>query len=110
MEIKIRNVDPALIKVFDEHAKSRGVSRNEYLKSLLTSVAYNPLIKDVERYKYNVLSKVADGLEVTHKRLENAEKIFERLYLLTIMNTGMSLEEANHMIDSMIRKVRKENE
>ncbi len=39
MEIKIRNVDPALIKVFDEHAKSRGVSRNVYLKSLLTSVA-----------------------------------------------------------------------
>lgn len=104
LEIKIRNIDPAIIKVFDEHAKNRGVSRNEFLKSLLTTIAYNPLIKDVEREKNNVLSKVADGLKSTHERVENLEVMFEKLYLLTILNTGMSLEEVEHTIDNMIRR------
>lgn len=48
MEIKIRKMDPYLVKVIDENASRLGVSRNEYLKELIEQVIVNDLLKKKE--------------------------------------------------------------
>ena len=42
LEIKIRNVDPVALKKLDEMAKRKSISRQEFLKSLLEKIAYEP--------------------------------------------------------------------
>lgn len=102
MEIKIRDMDSNVVDAFDRLAKKRNISRNEYLKLLLTNIANNDLMKD-EREDYNrTLSRVADSLEITHERLESMEKNFEKLYLLKVQELGLTLKEAHLMLSNMI--------
>ncbi|MGG1219942.1 hypothetical protein ABE236_21090 [Priestia endophytica] len=40
MEIKVRNVDPVVVKKIDEMAKGKGISRQEFLKGLLEMLVF----------------------------------------------------------------------
>ncbi|MGM0890677.1 MAG: hypothetical protein ACQEW5_28070 [Bacillota bacterium] len=74
MELKIRNVDPFVVKTFDEMAKKRSISRQELLNSILTTVAYEHgkndkevLLEMLVQKNINAMEKMADGVE----QLEN---------------------------------------
>lgn len=43
MEILLRNIDPAAIKVIDEMAKKKSISRQEFLKAAVEKIAYEPI-------------------------------------------------------------------
>ncbi len=40
MEIKVRNVDPVVVKKIDEMAKEKGISRQEFLKIQIETLAF----------------------------------------------------------------------
>ena len=40
MDLLLRNIDPIAVKKFDEMAKKKSISRQEFLKSVLEKVAY----------------------------------------------------------------------
>ena len=102
MEIKIRGLHPNVVSVLDQQAKKSNLSRNEYLKKLLTSVTQTYEMRD-ERADYNrTLSRVADAIELTHERLESMEKNFEKTYLLQVQSLGLTLKEADLMLSNMI--------
>ncbi len=74
MDILLRNVDPIIIKKFDEMAKKKSISRQEYLNSVLTRVAYEQGMNDREallemlvRKNVQVMEKMSDRVD----RLEN---------------------------------------
>jgi hypothetical protein len=50
MELKIRNVDPSVVKKIDELAKKSGVSRQVYLKETLESFAMIEVLTNKEKY------------------------------------------------------------
>lgn len=54
MDIKIRNVDPMIVKKINENATKHGLSREEYLRRLLTKTAIIDDVVSMEQ-KYEVI-------------------------------------------------------
>ncbi|MBK5502202.1 hypothetical protein [Peribacillus sp. TH14] len=48
MDIFLRNIDPVAMKKIDEMAKRKSISRQEFLKSIVEKVAYEPEINENE--------------------------------------------------------------
>ena len=65
MEIKIRNVDPVVVTKLDELARKQHLSRNEYLKKIVSRCAVVQDVIDLDK-------KYADLVNVLAERLEQA--------------------------------------
>ncbi|MBL3645523.1 hypothetical protein JMN23_24545 [Bacillus sp. RHFB] len=48
MDIFLRNIDPIALKKIDEMAKRKSISRQEFLKTIVEKVAYEPEINENE--------------------------------------------------------------
>ncbi|MBO5485048.1 MAG: hypothetical protein J5979_07550 [Lachnospiraceae bacterium] len=70
MEIKIRGVDPVIVKKIDELAKAHHMSRNQYLKRCLSKYAIVPDVAELD-------SKYANLVHVLVERLEQANDVIE---------------------------------
>ena len=68
MEIKIRNVDPVVVTKLDELARKQHLSRNEYLKKIVSRCAVVQDVIDLEK-------KYADLVNVRAERLEQAADV-----------------------------------
>lgn len=74
MEIKIRNVDPFVVKTFDELAKKKSISRQELLNSILTKVAYDRGMNEKDMRMEMIIEQnnlVMEKMTKTIIRLEN---------------------------------------
>ena len=68
MEIKIRNVDPVVVTKLDELARKQHLSRNEYLKKIVSRCAVVQDVIDLDK-------KYADLVNVLAERLEQAADV-----------------------------------
>ena len=68
MEIKIRNVDPVVVTKLDELARKQHLSRNEYLKKIVSRCAVVQDVIDLDK-------KYADLVNVLTERLEQAADV-----------------------------------
>lgn len=68
MEIKIRNVDPVVVTKLDELARKQHLSRNEYLKKIVSRCAVVQDVIDLDK-------KYADLVNVLVERLEQAADV-----------------------------------
>ena len=68
MEIKIRNVDPLVVTKLDELARKQHLSRNEYLKKIVSRCAVVQDVIDLDK-------KYADLVNVRAERLEQAADV-----------------------------------
>lgn len=102
MEVKIRGIDAHTVKTIDQLARDRGVSRNKFLKDLLTSSAINPQLKDEKDKVDKTLTKVVDALEFTHERLESLERNFENVLLLIAITSGIEFTEIPKILEHYI--------
>lgn len=68
MDIKIRNVDPMIVKRINERAAKHGLSREEYLRRLLTKTAIIDDVASIEQ-KYDVI------INVLMERFEQANDV-----------------------------------
>ncbi|MEK4951882.1 ribbon-helix-helix protein, CopG family [Bacillus sp. FSL W8-1127] len=64
MDIKIRKLDPAVVRHIDELAKAKNLSRNEYLRRYISNLSVVKEIKE-QQQKYE---------ELQHKTLEVIQK------------------------------------
>lgn len=79
MEIKIRNIDPVAIKKFDEEAKKKAISRQEYLKSVLEKIAFDNEISEREMRLEWLISKNIIVMELMSKRVNQLEDLLRDL-------------------------------
>ena len=98
VEIKVRGLSPDVISSIDYKANELGVSRNEYLKGVLTREANNFSMKRERKEYEKILNKFAEAMEFTHKRLENNEDLFVKMFALTSILTGLELEEMEELL------------
>lgn len=70
MEVKIRGVDPVVVKKIDELAKRQHMSRNEYLKRSLSGYA---VLQDVT----DLNSKYTELVNILAERLTQANDVIE---------------------------------
>ena len=74
-EIKVRKLDPVIIKKIDEAAAAKGMKREAFLRTYLNQLAITKEIEEIED-KYTAL--INDLAE----RLEQANDVIERNMLL----------------------------
>jgi len=101
MEIKIRDVDVRAVKVLDEEAKKQKVSRNVLLKRIVEDTVKFDGVQLAEKELNVTVNRVADGLEMTFKRLDHLEKRMLKMYLLLCDALGFDRNEIEHILDKM---------
>jgi|SRR5690625_4094693 len=99
MEIKIRDVDVRAIKVLDEEAKNQKVSRNVLMKRMVEDAVKYDGVQLAEKELNVTVNRVADGLEMTFKRLDHLEKRMLKMYLLLCDALGFNPNEVEHILD-----------
>lgn len=62
-EIRIRNMDTNVVLKLDAMAKSRGMSRSEYLRGGLSNHAYSGAIKEIDEKYMELFKIVIDTME-----------------------------------------------
>lgn len=77
MEIKIRKVDPVIVKKLNELAKVHGISREEYLRKWLVKVGTIEDVENLENKYSNLIEVLADRLEQANDVIENNSRILE---------------------------------
>ncbi|MBE2978981.1 hypothetical protein [Priestia megaterium] len=83
MEIKIRNVDPIAVKKIDEMAKEKKISRQEFLKGQLETLAF-----------------FREQVEREHE----LESLIEK-NMIMMEKCATSMENMNHILLEMIGEV-----
>ncbi len=79
MDIKIRNVDPMIVKRINESAAKHGLSREEYLRRLLTKTAIIDDVSSMEQ-KYGVLiNSLMERLEQANDVIALNTAVLERI-------------------------------
>ena len=63
MEIKIRNVDPVVVTKLDELARKQHLSRNEYLKKIVSRCAVVQDVIDLDKKYADLVNVLAERLE-----------------------------------------------
>ncbi|MDQ0856704.1 hypothetical protein [Bacillus sp. V2I10] len=79
MEIKIRNIDPIVVKKFDEMAQRKSISRQEFLKSILEKVAYEPEQNENEMRLEWTISKNIQVMEMIVERVDQLDNVLQDL-------------------------------
>lgn len=79
MDIKIRNIDPYVVRKIDELSKKNEMSRNEYLKTHLHAYFINNMeSKILQRYEKQIDANMI-LLEKTNEKLEKVTTAFNEL-------------------------------
>lgn len=78
MEIKIRDMDPIIVKKIDELARKHHMSRNEYLKRHLSKIAIVQELEETESKYSNLINVLVDKLEQANDVIENNSVIIEK--------------------------------
>ena len=79
MDIIIRNIDPTAVKKFDELAKEKGISRQEFLKGQLETLAFFREQTNRELQLENMLEKVLQMMGQCSNTMENMNDIMHEL-------------------------------
>lgn len=76
-ELKIRKVDPAVIKKLDELARKKNMSREEYLRRYLRRLAIIEELEEAEERYHNLVSVLAERLEQSNDIIEVNNMLLE---------------------------------
>jgi hypothetical protein len=79
MEIKVRNVDPIAVKKIDEIAKRKNISRQEFLKGQLETLAFFHEQTNRELQLENMLEKVLQMMGQCSTTMKNMNDIMHEL-------------------------------
>lgn len=78
-EIKIRGVDPVIVKKIDQIAKKHGMSRNEYLKRSISKFAVMQDVADLDSKYRELVNILLERLEQTYDVIEMNNAILEKI-------------------------------
>ncbi|MFP7487647.1 hypothetical protein SFC65_26200 [Priestia filamentosa] len=80
MEIKVRNVDPVAVKKIDEMAKEKGISRQEFLKIQIETLAFFREQTTRERHLENLIDKNIEMIKKCSCFMERNAESLEKLH------------------------------
>lgn len=78
-DIKVRGLDPVIVKKIDELAKSKDMSREEYLRKYISKLAIVNDVESVEDKYTNLVNLLADRLEQANDVIENNSIILREI-------------------------------
>lgn len=78
-EIKIRNLDPVILKKIDEMAKKKNLSREEYLRRYLTKISELEDVIQLDEKYANLVAVLSDRMEQANEIIEVNTMILEKV-------------------------------
>lgn len=78
-EIKIRNLDPVILKKIDETAKKKNLSREEYLRRYLTKISELEDVIQLDEKYANLVAALSDRMEQANEIIEVNTMILEKV-------------------------------
>ena len=78
-EIKIRNLDPVILKKTDETAKKKNLSREEYLRRYLTKISELEDVIQLDEKYANLVAVLSDRMEQANEIIEVNTMILEKV-------------------------------
>ena len=78
-EIKIRNLDPVILKKIDETAKKKNLSREEYLRRYLTKISELEDVIQLDEKYANLVAVLSDRMEQANEIIEVNTIILEKV-------------------------------
>lgn len=78
-EIKIRNLDPVILKKIDETAKKKNLSREEYLRRYLTKISELEDVFQLDEKYANLVAVLSDRMEQANEIIEVNTMILEKV-------------------------------
>ncbi|TES50315.1 hypothetical protein E2L07_16105 [Halalkalibacterium halodurans] len=79
MNVIVRNLNPTKVKVIDELAKEKGMSRQEFLKVQIEKIATTNELSEIEDKYQLLLEKVILVLEQNTETMKKIYKVIEEL-------------------------------
>lgn len=101
MEIRLRNIDPAIVAVIDEYAKENNESRNMYLNRLIQWDAKRNLMKKTNIDMNERMKPLISFMEIMTNQLGEMELEIQKLKALTIYLSNLD----QHQVDRLLNKV-----
>ena len=78
-EIKIRNLDPVILKKIDETAKKKNLSREEYLRRYLTKISELEDVIQLDEKYANLVAVLSDRMEQANDVIEINTMFLQRM-------------------------------
>lgn len=76
-EVKIRNLPPYVLEKLTEEARKKKISREEYIRIILTQTAMMPEVRLLDEKYQNLIHELARRLKYQNEVLEKAIEIIE---------------------------------
>lgn len=76
-ELRIRNVDAAVLLRLEQQAASKDLSRNAYIKRLLEKTAYYGEIEDSENKYASLVAQVLEYLKINSDSLDRLSSLLD---------------------------------
>ena len=76
-EVKIRNLPPYVLEKLTEEARKKKISREEYIRIILTQTAMMPEVRLLDEKYQNLIHELAGRLKYQNVVLEKAIEIIE---------------------------------
>lgn len=102
MEVRIRNIDPAIVSVIDEYAKENNESRNIYLTRLIQWDAKRKLMNRVDEELNEKIKPLISFMEIISNRFEEMELEIQKVKALLIYLGGLDQEEVDQLLEKVI--------
>ena len=76
-EVKIRNLPPYVLEKLTEEARKKKISREEYIRIILTQTAMMPEVRSLDEKYQNLIHELSGRLKYQNGVLEKAIEIIE---------------------------------
>ena len=76
-EVKFRNLPPYVLEKLTEEARKKKISREEYIRIILTQTAMMPEVRSLDEKYQNLIHELSGRLKYQNEVLEKAIEIIE---------------------------------
>jgi|SRR5699024_1830859 len=105
MDVSIRGIDSAIVRVIEEYAKENKQSRNEYIKNLLKYDAQKNIMNEINRFQDEKTNTILNALSIIIQRCDELEFELQKMFALLIYTTDMDQYEVDTILNKVVKKV-----
>lgn len=104
MDVSIRGIDPAIVKVIEEYAKENKQSRNEYIKNLLKYDAQKNIMNEINRFEDEKTNTILNALSIIIERSNDLEIELQKMLALLIYASDMDQYQVDTILNKVVKK------
>jgi len=104
MDVSIRGIDPAIVKVIEKYAKKNKQSRNEYIKNLLKYDAQKNIMNEINRFQDEKTNTILNALSIIIERSNDLEIELQKMLALLIYASDMDQYQVDTILNKVVKK------